>query len=215
MYEPGLISIKESLKYANDVLNKLTDPALKNLGGIIGDGIAYWRLLNLVKILKKVEILFKKNNISPQKINLKTLMPLIEYSSLEEDVGLSEKWAALLANAANPETSKNIRPAFVEILKELTPIEVKILDDIYNKITITTRNNIQHDPVTRDYIIEKFQLEIDEYDVLIENLIRVNLCMPPSVGGLTFGPIYRNISEIKLTALGIAFIEACKLKLNE
>ena len=38
----------------------------------------------------------------------------------------------MLANAADPKKSDDIHSSYIEILKQLTPIEAKILDDYYS-----------------------------------------------------------------------------------
>ena len=43
--------------------------------------------------------------------------------SVEDYESLQERWAALLANAADPKRDGQVLPSFVEILKELTPDE--------------------------------------------------------------------------------------------
>jgi hypothetical protein len=55
-------------------------------------------------------------------------------ASVEDDPTLQERWAALLANAANPECNSEILPSFAEILKELTPPEVRFLDLAYMQV---------------------------------------------------------------------------------
>jgi hypothetical protein len=47
---------------------------------------------------------------------------------LEEDDDLRAKWAALLANAATAEQGDYILPAYAEILRQLTPVQAKMLD---------------------------------------------------------------------------------------
>ncbi|HTW65841.1 MAG TPA: Abi-alpha family protein [Bryobacteraceae bacterium] len=59
---------------------------------------------------------------------------LIESATLQDDETLQEKWAGLIASAALPETRELIHPAFVEILKTLSPQEAKFLDACYDEI---------------------------------------------------------------------------------
>ena len=57
------------------------------------------------------------------------LVPILERGSLEDDSEVREKWAHLLANSAvNPE---RVLPAFVVILTQLSPLDVRILDYIH------------------------------------------------------------------------------------
>lgn len=204
----------KQLEPFRDVIGKILGYPFKEIGGIIGDPIRYLRIKILINLFNKFKKLLEDNNIEPQKIPLKILSPLLESASLEEDDSLSDRWTALLVSASNPTTSKNVQPAFVEILKTLTPIEAKILDDIYNNSEKTAQGTIQRKSTNIDYITEKFNLSKHEYAIIIENLIRLNLCASPVSGGTTWNSItlYRDNKEVILTPLGIAFIEACSTK---
>ena len=201
-----LTNYTKLLEPFKEFLGKVIGYPLEEVGGIIGDSIRYLRTKNLINLFKKAKTLLEINKINPQKINLKILSPLLEGASLEEDENLSEKWAALLINAADSVTAKDVKPAFIEILKTLTRIEAKILDDLY----IYTQEH--RGPVKMEYLINKFGLVKDDYEIIIENLIRLNLCESPSSGGTTWNTIsiFRDNKEIILTALGKAFITACK-----
>lgn len=63
-----------------------------------------------------------------KQVELKLLIPLLENGSLEEDDGLQDRWAALLAR-----TSTGTRiPGAVEILKQLTSDDVETLQVCYD-----------------------------------------------------------------------------------
>ncbi len=55
-------------------------------------------------------------DVSPTSVPLRTLLPLLEGAALEEDDDLSTKWAALLANAATPNSPLAIYPSFPHAL---------------------------------------------------------------------------------------------------
>ena len=63
---------------------------------------------------------------------LEALLPLLESAALEEEDDLSSKWAALLANAATPDSPVDIYPSFPHILSQLSPREARVLDGIYD-----------------------------------------------------------------------------------
>jgi hypothetical protein len=64
-----------------------------------------------------------------RRVKLNTLVPLLEAGSLEEDPSMAERWAALLANAANP-LSSEVHPRFAEVLSHLAPADARLLDFI-------------------------------------------------------------------------------------
>ena len=67
----------------------------------------------------------------PREVPPKIWYPIVDHGTLEDDDFLRTKYAALLANAVDPSFEFGVRPAFVEILKQLDPVEAKILDDLY------------------------------------------------------------------------------------
>ena len=52
--------------------------------------------------------------------------------SLEDDDDMQARWAALLANAANPDQEVTVHPTFPGILKELGSAEARLLDAVVN-----------------------------------------------------------------------------------
>jgi hypothetical protein len=70
---------------------------------------------------------------TPQPVPPKILFPLLEGASFEDNEDLHTMWAALLANAADPNTEALPQPAFSDILKQLTPDQAKFLDIIYRE----------------------------------------------------------------------------------
>jgi Abortive infection alpha len=78
-----------------------------------------------------------------KQVELKLLIPLLENGSLEEDDGLQDRWAALLARIS---TGLRI-PGAVEILKQLTSDDVEFLqlcyDFVHNIETSTWRKEVE------------------------------------------------------------------------
>lgn len=98
----------------------------KELGEWFADHIRYWRLKSQVKIIEKAQKVCDKHGIAPQRVKTNVLVPLLEQGSLEEDESMQEMWAALLANAASPD-SEAVQPGFVTILGQLTPLDAEVL----------------------------------------------------------------------------------------
>ena len=73
----------------------------------------------------------------PQPGEPKLLVPLVQAAALETDESLAEKWAALLANAADSAQRVAVRPAFVEVLRQLIADDAEMLRYIHaEKYTI-------------------------------------------------------------------------------
>jgi len=123
---------KKVIDGAELFLRKLLGPATTELGLFVGDEIKYRRFKNQVKIFTKAEELLKSKSINPRQINLKIIVPLIEYSSLEEEEKGQLIWANVIANISSYETESALNLKCIEVLKEITPNEIVLLDVFYN-----------------------------------------------------------------------------------
>jgi hypothetical protein len=198
--------IKAGIQEISNFINKYCGYSLDQIAGMSGDFLGYLRLKRLIKITRRVEELLTENNIKPSIIDIKILIPALNYSSLENDEQIKEKWAALLANASNYKISKDIKPIFVEILNQITSKEACILDYIYDEAcreySSGHRANFK---ISRYDLQKKFNLISNDFSIIADNLFRLGVCK--SYESLS-GKITRQM--IKLTYLGIAFIEACR-----
>ncbi len=121
---------KQLLDKTEKLISTIFGPSAKELGELFADKIRYERLKNQVSIFSKTSNLLEKNNLQAKQLNLKTLVPLIEQSSLENDEILQMKWANLIANmCTSPETG--LEPKLVKTLSNLSVLEAKVLDFIY------------------------------------------------------------------------------------
>lgn len=70
--------------------------------------------------------------MAPQQVPLKLLFPIIENASVEESDELQDRWANLLAHAADPGEAYAVSVSFPTILRELSARQVKFLDALYD-----------------------------------------------------------------------------------
>ena len=170
--------VKEGMKQlfdkASAFLEKVTTPPLKELGSLLADQVKLWRFKNQINIINKAQDFLQKKGVSPKQVPIKTLAPLLEYCSLEEDEDMQTKWASLLANAANPEFKDDIYSSYIEILKQLSPLEAKILDFLFNK----GKRAFLEEIYDKCKSIEA-DLKRENLDRLIEDLMRLNLITYP------------------------------------
>lgn len=98
----------------------------------------------------KAAVQFLKNvGREPQPVEPKVLVPLVQAAALETDEALADKWAALLANAADPASTLIITPIYVDILRQLTPQEANLLTFLLSE------TNEQHGPDNPKHSIEQ------------------------------------------------------------
>lgn len=209
--------IEASKEEAEGFLNGIVPESIKELGGILTDTVKYWRFKNQVSIIKKAKNVLDENNLSKQNIPLKTLVPLLEGASLEEEESMQTRWANLLANAVSG--AIEVTPSYVEILKELSPVEALLLDKLHDEASkepdYRKRLNLTFD---KQKICAWLSIPLEKFDLIIENLFRLNLCRMPGSTGMTFGENMRvavNTTDLfEFTATGFDFVSACKEPIN-
>ena len=110
--------------------------------GIIEDKLKYIRWERQVRLFDKAnEILSSRKSkeitkIIPQKF----MLPLLESATLEEDDFLQDKWAQLLANAADNSSGIEIKRNYITILENMDSIEVEIFDNVIN-LSVVSKSN--------------------------------------------------------------------------
>lgn len=209
--------IEASKEEAEGFLNGIVPNSIKELGGILTDTVKYWRFKNQVSIIKKAKNVLDENNLSKQNVPLRTLVPLLEGASLEEKESMQARWANLLANAVSG--AMDVTPSYVEILKELSPVEVLLLDKLYDEASkepdYRKRLSLNFD---KQKICAWLSISSEKFDLIIENLFRLNLCRMPGSTGMTFGENMRvavNTTDLfEFTATGFDFVKACKEPIN-
>src|SRR5712692_3782946 len=122
---------KAAVEAAMDLFKKLAGPVFEEFGGLLQDQVKFWRFKNGVRILQKAKRFLDDAGVSPQQVSLKVLISSFGDGSLEEDEAMQDRWASLLANAADPNSEVSVLPSFAEILKELSPKEAAILDTLF------------------------------------------------------------------------------------
>jgi hypothetical protein len=140
-------AIEKGVDLAKDFLDKLVMPAIEETGLLLKDKVTLWKFKNQVQMLNKAKVYCEKNNISTKQVSLKLLCPLLDYSGIEEDEILQDKWAILLSNMVD--SKQNIENhVFPYILSQLSKNEFLVLEKVFD------------DKIAR---IEKYTLELEEF----------------------------------------------------
>ncbi len=188
-------AIEKTVDLAKSFIEKLLGASFEETGLLIADNIKLIRFKNQIKILTKAQKIVSENNIDIKKISLKQLVPLLEYSSLEDDETLQEKWTNLMVNFID--SNKNYTSTiFPFILNQISTNELKIIEMFYTlpKIDINSKDfkKIEFDNLIRLGIIEQ------SYDdeIFLYNEDEVNII-----------PYYFNITE-----LGKEFFNCCSAR---
>ena len=121
-------------------------PALEELGLMARDRIQFWRLQNILRILDKAKGKLKfDSDLGQLKIhaNPRVALSIIENGSLNDNDEVQELWAGLFVSSCTLNGSNDENLIFVDLLKQLTSIEAKILRYACEKsVKIKVRNGL-------------------------------------------------------------------------
>lgn len=125
-------AIEKTVDAAKGFLNKLITPSIEETGLLIKEKVTMWRFQNQIRTVNKAREYCIKHNISPKEISLKLLCPLLDYSGLEEETTMQDKWGILLANMVDSE--QNIQShVFPYLLSQISKNEFEVLEKINNQ----------------------------------------------------------------------------------
>jgi hypothetical protein len=118
-------------KPAEEFLSKVAGTPGAEVGELLADRVRFRRFRNQLRIVEKAQKMLAEAGIEPGMVPLGVLAPLLDGASWEEDDSMSVRWASLLASAAIEDVS--VPPSFPEILRQLRPIEARMLDLIFDR----------------------------------------------------------------------------------
>ncbi len=196
--------IIEALNLPKQILDKtekfmsiLLGPSVNEYGELFADKVRFRRFKNQVKIFNKTREILEKNGLEPKELNLKTLVPLIEKSSIEEDELLQDKWANLISNiATTPENG--LEPKLINTLSSLSSLEAKILDfiheDFYIQQQLELARLLKRSFSSRKYTLKDIKLEditikfskVEEHFKLNKEFTKIYIDNLESLGLLRF-----------------------------
>lgn len=192
-----------------ELVRDLLKPAAHELGECFADRIRLYREKAAMTALQEAMTQIKASGLDKKPLSVKDVVLLLEGASLEEDDYLVSKWAGLISSAA---TTGDTLPAFSDILRQLTPEEVRMLDYISDNAVDL---HFWRDTVGVDKAVlqEKSGLALDRFIVRVQNLHRLELVVQLTTDG--HEPVrgaagWGANGHVGLTALGEAFVKACR-----
>jgi hypothetical protein len=223
----ALASTLQAAKQVQDFIAAVTGHPGETIGTILGN-MFQRRTANAETVIGKAHFTLLNIGVPPGPVPLKILQPLIEGASLEEEESMQERWANLLATAANPNEDE-IPPSFTSILAELSPRAARFLDSIYDLVAASVpketkdetvafgkplnRGELLNSHITTSPAVMYFLLDLDD-------LLRLRLLeseAPPLDRDefLAGAPVGEEDSTIfRLTSLAYFFVRACRLPQN-
>src|ERR1019366_10408462 len=102
------VTAEATLKPFGNLLERLFGGAVDQIGGEWEDRLKARRCLRRAKVYAKLKQQLDDAGFEPQEIPEKIWVPALQAVSLEDHETLQDKWASLLANAANPESAQSV-----------------------------------------------------------------------------------------------------------
>lgn len=129
--EASKLIVSKSVDGISSFLSHVCEPALQELGLMLSDNVRVWRLNNIVNTLEKAKGKFEfKDDKLQIKANPKVALSIIEECSLIDEEYLQEWWAGLFASSCTEDGKDDQNLVYINILRQLTSFEVKLLEYI-------------------------------------------------------------------------------------
>jgi Abortive infection alpha len=173
------------------------------LGELVTDQIRAWRFKRGIKYVQRAMKQLEDAGMNPKAVPMRTLAPLMDGGTLEDDEEMGARWASLLANAASGE--REVPPSFASVLRDLEPEQARILDHVYQTMMqIAPELRKQNLGMARMGIVAELGLSNETLEYHLDNLIRLRLVRRPS------GVIDDELEMVTLSEFGRAFVRACR-----
>lgn len=199
---------KQLVDKADRFLSALLGPSVAETGQLLADKVRFRRLKNQVSILRKAEALLSEAAMKPNSVALKTLVPLLEAASLEEEDSIQDLWAGLLANATEGTGNCALHSICIQVLSTISPDEAKALRrmySLYQKRRDEVGNKYRARQVTYRIaaMFEGSEISDRAQILLVDNLVRLN--MIERKGGIHA----LSGTLVNLTDLGLGVLSEC------
>lgn len=197
-------------------LNRIFGGGLKELGGTFLDWASVFRYTNALNLVDKIEAIHKERKIQgkPVPIRPNLSIRLINAASLEEDDSLQDKWAALIANATDPKRKFDLKKIFITTLNELEPLDVKIIDWLYD---LDLPRNIDWNEwsASEKDICSALNIQEEDCKVSLQSLSKLGCLEGAGVDGGAGSQYFSHGigkpgARFNLTPFGRSLTEACK-----
>ena len=178
----------------------------------LGDVVRYHRLPHLAKLATAAAEKIHTAGLPTRAVPDKLVRAILTDGAFEDDDDMRDRWANLLANART-QSDADVHPSFADTLRQLAPIEARILDLMYQPLapTLPPPPNGWPDAWTNADFEAFLQLEPGAIGAAhTGNLRRLGLCFQPLH---TFDAVFERSDDkhmFVLTPLGAAFVAACR-----
>ena len=198
-------------------LQNIHSRVLATIGDIALDTLSYFRWNNAVRFLDRYEEKKRKRSIIGKETPIapKFLIEILGNAFIEDDEKLQELWSDLLINWQDPQKKFDKKMMYIEILKNLSSTEVKILDTLANSPDSDIIRKNENMYIDGNILKSILNISDEEYELSMLNLFRLKCCAgfqgsstAASIGGI---PLRADggIEKFRVTLLGYNLIDNC------
>jgi len=121
-------TVTKSFEGIEGFLKRVCAPALEEVGLLLKDQVRQWRLNNIIRIIQKAQCKMEFRDEQLQiKAHPRVALSIIDNGSLIDNDEVQELWAGLFVSACTKDGQDDENLIFVDLLKQLTVVEAKIL----------------------------------------------------------------------------------------
>lgn len=199
---------------AAQLIGDICGPVFKEIGEMLRDELRPYRAVRERQLAEKTARMVQEAGFQPKAVSPKLLFTVFDNGGIEDDEDMHTRWAALLANAADPATEDIIPPSFPEILKQLSKRDAHILKELYDVSLESESVWPPHDLGTLEEMFIRFS-EFTNPQVFstIEHLRHQSLIDEFYVETTQQAGRYTDITRIRrfrVTQFGGMFVRACE-----
>jgi hypothetical protein len=136
-------TVLQAVKQGQDYIAAALGHPGESVGTILGNW-THRRIKNAETIGNKADLtLLNLNLLEPvAHIPFSTAFPILEAASLQEESSMQDRWANMLANAADPRATTPVLPIFSFFLRDMGPKEIGFLDALYRRARESLSNAV-------------------------------------------------------------------------
>lgn len=133
-YEKVAEETAKSVGKALDLIKSMSPAIAETYGLLIGDRISEARRRQLDALARKTKKLLHERHVKEeQEIAEQVAIPLLEAAQGETREELQNLYAALLANAMDPQYAEIVRSEFIETIRQWQPMDARIMKEAFEK----------------------------------------------------------------------------------
>ncbi len=197
---------KGAVDGAGAFLSRICLPAAEEFGFLLRDKVSAWRASNAIEIAQKAEHILGQQK-APDTVHAhpRMVMKILSEGSWSDNEKVKTLWAGLLASSCTCKGDDESNVIFINILSQLTALQVRILDHYCSKakVNVSEHGFIFADRIEIDLDELKAVADTDELhrvDRELDHLSSLNL-----VGGTAgFGGIDLQSARVLITPTPLA-----------